>query len=434
MLSVVIPNYNHGKYLSQSLDAVLAQTVQPLEIIVVDDASTDNSVEIVEMYLRKASHVRLLRRATNGGVNIALNQAFLEARGEYIVSIAADDLPRPQYFEKSLAMLKQYPQAALCCSLQTDFDDARGTYSVHPRSWGNEPRYFGPLEFAQVLNGEYIAGNTSIKKKASFYKAGMFLLDNKWHADWFFLLVMAFREGVCFIPESLNASRVDHSSYSLKGIRDKEQQRGVLTNIIKLLCSEAYCDVLPHFMVSKAMNHFGPFLAEVIMTNSQLWDPRILLLCNAALHKHAQASMSPSEQADLEKQKLYASCVAASIARSEVRNGRAAEAVDILVKVLNSTPTYLDAYIDLSKALCALHRLTDARNILIQALRLSPNSSGLLAEIGKTELLLGQFDEARRYFVKALDIDPTTPGAREGLQSIHIPSQPAQLEMPPFNS
>ena len=83
-LSVVVPNYNHARYLESALRAHLEQTRPPLEVIVVDDASTDDSVAIVERLARDHPRLRLIRLAKNGGVNAAINRGLREARGDYV--------------------------------------------------------------------------------------------------------------------------------------------------------------------------------------------------------------------------------------------------------------------------------------------------------------------------------------------------------------
>ncbi|MBM3804581.1 MAG: glycosyltransferase family 2 protein [Acidimicrobiia bacterium] len=83
-LSVIIPNYNHAAFLPRSLGAILAQSVQPLEIIVMDDASTDNSVEVIESFVRRHPHIRLHRNARNLGVVANGNRAVDLAQGDYM--------------------------------------------------------------------------------------------------------------------------------------------------------------------------------------------------------------------------------------------------------------------------------------------------------------------------------------------------------------
>jgi glycosyltransferase involved in cell wall biosynthesis len=67
-LSVIMVNYNHGKFIGEALDAILSQSYRPMEIIVIDDASTDNSLEIIQQFVRRDLIIRLIRREKNMGV------------------------------------------------------------------------------------------------------------------------------------------------------------------------------------------------------------------------------------------------------------------------------------------------------------------------------------------------------------------------------
>lgn len=95
-VSVVIPVYNTEKYLRECMDSICAQTYENIEIICVDDGSTDSSAEIIKRYQKKDKRIRLIQQ-TNQYAGIARNNGFDEATGEYVIFLDSDD-----YFEKSL--------------------------------------------------------------------------------------------------------------------------------------------------------------------------------------------------------------------------------------------------------------------------------------------------------------------------------------------
>lgn len=95
-ISIIINNYNYGRFLGQAIDSVRSQTLAPLEIIVVDDGSTDNSLEIASSY---GSDITLLQKA-NGGQGSACNTGFAAAKGEWIWFLDADDYLLPDAVER----------------------------------------------------------------------------------------------------------------------------------------------------------------------------------------------------------------------------------------------------------------------------------------------------------------------------------------------
>ena len=89
MVSVIIPVYNSSKYLKECLDSVLNQTYKNLEIIIIDDKSTDNSVDIINSY--KDKRIKLIKLKKNSGVSVCRNKGIEKASGDYITFIDSDD-------------------------------------------------------------------------------------------------------------------------------------------------------------------------------------------------------------------------------------------------------------------------------------------------------------------------------------------------------
>lgn len=106
-VSVIIPVYNAEQYLRQCLDSVVNQTLEDIEIICVDDGSTDSSVAILKEYAARDSRVRLIREK-NRGAGAARNQGLREANGDYLSFLDADDFFEPQMLEKAVAQAEAY--------------------------------------------------------------------------------------------------------------------------------------------------------------------------------------------------------------------------------------------------------------------------------------------------------------------------------------
>jgi glycosyltransferase involved in cell wall biosynthesis len=109
LVSVLITNYNYGHYLREAIDSALIQTYSPIEIIVIDDGSTDNSKEAIASYKDKIIPVF----KENGGQASAINAGFAISQGEIICSLDADDVWLPTKVEEVVKVASSYPSAAI---------------------------------------------------------------------------------------------------------------------------------------------------------------------------------------------------------------------------------------------------------------------------------------------------------------------------------
>jgi glycosyltransferase involved in cell wall biosynthesis len=110
LVSVLVSNYNYGRYIGSAIESALDQSYRNLELIICDDGSTDNSVEIIEAYERKDPRVRLIRKA-NGGQASGFNAAFSVSQGEIIALLDSDDLFLPSKIERIVADFQAHPDS-----------------------------------------------------------------------------------------------------------------------------------------------------------------------------------------------------------------------------------------------------------------------------------------------------------------------------------
>lgn len=108
MISVVIPLYNKAHTIVDTLNSVFSQTYQDFEIIIVDDGSTDNGVEVINEHF-KDKRLRIIKQL-NGGVSIARNTGIKAAKGRWIAFLDADDEWMPEYLEITQRTSKAYPE------------------------------------------------------------------------------------------------------------------------------------------------------------------------------------------------------------------------------------------------------------------------------------------------------------------------------------
>jgi glycosyltransferase involved in cell wall biosynthesis len=111
-VSVIIPAYNSAHYLAAAVDSVLAQTFADLEVLVIDDGSTDETPQVMSRY---GPPVRYIRQS-NGGVAVARNHGIKESRGNYVAFLDADDTWFPNKLERQLEALRSNPGYQACYS------------------------------------------------------------------------------------------------------------------------------------------------------------------------------------------------------------------------------------------------------------------------------------------------------------------------------
>lgn len=257
-LSVVVPNYNHGRYLEAALLRHLRQTAPPLEVIVIDDASTDDSCAIIERVAAEHPTLRLVRLPRNVGVNAASNRGLEEARGEYVCFSAVDDVVGPDFAERSLELLARHPASAFCFSDAAETMSDSGFVQPLPFRLSPTPAFLSPQRIERLLRRNFFSfpGHAVVYRRQAIRAMGGFDDALRWHADWFIHYVLAFRHGACYVPEVLGVFRVSPESYSQRGIRETALQRGVVRRFLELLDSSAYRDVRPAFRRSALLPEF----------------------------------------------------------------------------------------------------------------------------------------------------------------------------------
>jgi len=102
LVSIITPSYNSERFISQTINSVLAQTYKDWEMIIVDDVSPDNSNKIIEEHIKKDSRIKLIKLEKNSGPAVARNRAIEEANGRYIAFLDADDLWMPEKLKKQI--------------------------------------------------------------------------------------------------------------------------------------------------------------------------------------------------------------------------------------------------------------------------------------------------------------------------------------------
>jgi hypothetical protein len=135
LVSVVIPCYNYARYVEQAVHSALAQGGVDVEVIVVDDASTDDSVAVLQRLMREDERVRVLVNEVNSGPVATFNRGLAAANGEFLVRLDADDLLTPGALLRAIAVMQNLPEVGLVYGHPLHFDYGRGPARTHVTAW-----------------------------------------------------------------------------------------------------------------------------------------------------------------------------------------------------------------------------------------------------------------------------------------------------------
>ena len=173
-VSILLPSYNYERYIEVAINSVLKQTYANWELIIIDDGSSDNSVNIIKPYT-KNKRIRLYTQ-TNQGVTKTLNKAFKLAKGDYICFLDADDFYHPKKLEKQVQMLEKGYDLVTTKVSAVDAEGKNSNDKFFNLWWNtfDPEKIFGPdIEF-KFFNGNYLCKSAVMLKKILFEQYGMF--------------------------------------------------------------------------------------------------------------------------------------------------------------------------------------------------------------------------------------------------------------------
>lgn len=216
-ISVCIPVYNCEKYIGLTVESVLAQTLQDFELLILDNCSTDGTLQIIRRY--DDSRIRVIENKTNIGMEGNWNKALSEAGGEYIKILCADDLLYPTCLQRQLAVYEDAANsgvALVCCG--RDIINEHNNKLLRRNFKGHQGRMPGKQAITQTIRaGTNLIGEpTAVLIRADVLtKAGGFDADIPYLIDLDFWCRILLAGDLYIIPDSLCAFRVSYVSLSV---------------------------------------------------------------------------------------------------------------------------------------------------------------------------------------------------------------------------
>jgi hypothetical protein len=262
LVSVIIPTFNRADLLPETLRSVLGQTVQALEVIVVDDGSTDDTVGVVEAM--GDPRLRLIRNTWSGRPAVGRNIGIRAARAELIAFVDSDDLWLPEKLAVQLAYMEANPQSLWCFTHFDDLDSSTGIISQRMIPQALSSGTYSPKD---LLCGNFIGSLTPLIQRGLLNLTGP--LDESWEIrfaeDWDIWLRLSAIMPAGFIPQPLALYR--HHTSNATGTPDAHamcQRASVVLQKASKLYPAIYA---PHY--ETAVRHIFPELVEHLLTHNE---------------------------------------------------------------------------------------------------------------------------------------------------------------------
>jgi glycosyltransferase involved in cell wall biosynthesis len=215
LVSAIIPNYNYARYVGEAVESALAQTYPNIEVIVVDDGSTDNSLEVLERY---QGRIKLIQQK-NSGVCVARNRGVEESTGEYIAFLDADDVWLPEKLSVQMQGFQASTKAVFSnCGMRLIDLDGECVGTLTEGKSGDVSTYLLSFDGPAVVG----AASTGIVSRKVFESVGGFDPRLSTAADWDFCFRVAQLGEFIFEPQILVNYRI-HGTNMHGNIRVMEQ-------------------------------------------------------------------------------------------------------------------------------------------------------------------------------------------------------------------
>lgn len=237
-LSVVIPNFNDGKYLKRCIDSICSQDLLPNELIILDDASTDNSVKVIEEAIHGYSFARLVHNPVNlggGGVPNA-NKGLRMATSKFVFFLGANDLILPGLFLKVKKSLEVNPDAGLFSAMVWLMDEQDNYLRIHPSPvLSLTEKFISPDSCTKILssNGSWLTGQTTIYRREALVEAGGFDQKLGGLCDLLAAQVVASRYGAAYSPYPLGVMRIHRFAFLVATLTDCNNLDSALTEVAR---------------------------------------------------------------------------------------------------------------------------------------------------------------------------------------------------------
>lgn len=235
MISIVTASYNYEQYIGETIQSVLNQTFSEWEMIIVDDCSTDKSVNVIKSFNDK--RIKLFQNEKNLGLAKTLKKGIELAKGDWIVFLESDDMIFPEYLEKKLEIIRKYPDISLVFNDCEFFGDEDKINELSEKLFKirkvlKSQTYPKNMFYNFYLGNKIFTFSSVMAKRDELMKLDFNPIEDCL-LDWCLWLQMAYNGSFYYMPEILTKWRIHFGSYISKSKKDIHASLKIYFNIFK---------------------------------------------------------------------------------------------------------------------------------------------------------------------------------------------------------
>jgi len=224
LISFVVPCYNYARYLPDCLDSILNQEGDfDFEIIIIDDASTDNTAEIIRTF--SDPRIRVITHRVNAGHVETINEGLRAARGQFIARIDPDDRYRTDFLAMVMEKFSVYPEVGMVYGDVALIND-KGEITVERSDHAHNGRDFKGNELTRLMEKNFICAPTVMARRDAWLNA-LPVPKGLAFNDWYFTLMMAREYEFYYVNEALADYRVHDANHHQKVVMNKSEEPSI---------------------------------------------------------------------------------------------------------------------------------------------------------------------------------------------------------------
>ena len=226
LISVVVVNFNHSKYLPRSIQAIINQKTLPYQLIISDDNSSDNSKDVINYYATKHNWIIPKINKVNLGVNGNVNSSIDYINTKYCIFAAADDFLESDYIFRVHNLIKKNGDTGLVCSPTYQFSEAKGVEGFYGSTFiSHKETCLNPNQFKITFlrHGSFFKGATSTFNMKIFRENGGYDIQIGSYADTFISYICGIEGGCIYDPKPGAYCQRFYSGYASSSMRSPEK-------------------------------------------------------------------------------------------------------------------------------------------------------------------------------------------------------------------